>query len=309
MQYLRPTCYDRFFCAGEHCPAQCPAPVDMTWTRTLGSLCESGLKLACPRAAELLLLPQEPMRFVQETDRQGPVSSPGLPPETLELLLDARRTLDLLIRDRTIDLRSRAVLAVTYCVEFEPMITDKTRYAFDELDWGFTEQTIRQFQVLTRLTGQWEEKRSDLCHLLEAMENIGDTVLQTHVGQTLALMRDLDGEEYRLLREEFDRYMAPREHLFENLLMYCVHRYFLSTAEALTVAPGARRMAVSFVLLRAMCARVWRETGRLTDNVFLDLCWHFARSTGDEPGGGAAWESLLASPLGSWDRLQRLLWR
>ncbi len=311
MQYIKPGCYDQFFCVGESCPAQCPAPVDMTWTRTLGALCETGINLACPRAAELLLR-EDKMTFLRHTDGLAGEEPQGVTAEQLGLMLDARGTMDLLLQERGMELRPRLVLALTYSLDVDPLITAKYRYAYEELDWGFTEQPHRQFQALTQLTGDWELKRSDLCKLLREMQELceADTVLCGHLKETLKLFDRLSGEEYRRLRDQFDRYMQPREHLFENLMVYYVHRYFLAAAEEKTVAPGAKYMAVSFALLRALCAQIWQKSGSLTDHVFTTLCWHYARCTEEDPEAHAAlMKRLMDSPLYSRERLQRLLWQ
>lgn len=312
MQYIRPSCYDRFYCPGEGCAAPCPAPVDRTWTRTLGDLCEMGLDLGCPRAAALLLLGQDKLTFIPSRDDQPPAALSGLTREQLSLLLDARRTMDLLLQDREMALRPRVVLALTYAAELEPLLPAKRRYAYDELDWGFTEQPTRQFQVLAQLTGQWDAKRTDLLALLADMEDFcgGDRVLAVRLRETKTLFSDLSGGEYQRLRDRFDREMAPRDYLFENLLVCWVHRYFLDGAEELTVVPFLRRMGAGFALLRAMCFQVWRESGSLTDQMFIALCWHLSRQTGQDPETAAAFDRRLAeAPCCRAERLQRLLWQ
>lgn len=309
MQYSKPVFYDQFFCTGERCPAPCPAPVDMTWTRTLGGFCETGLSMACPKAAELMLLRPDKITFRQKSDGLPEAPLSGLSRDQLTLLLDARKTVDLLLQDRELGLRSRLVLVLTYCAGFEPLISAKTRFAYEELDWGFTEQPNRQFQALVQLAGHWELKRSDMCNLLLEFQRLstGDDVLSSHIRETLKLFGTLSGEDYRLLREQFDQFMEPREYLFENLLVYFVHRYFLASTGEQTVAPGVKLMAVSFALLRAMAARIWRETGDFTDSAFLSLCWHYARCAEEQPHISTAL-GRNPSPLYGWERLERLLW-
>lgn len=312
MKYKKPDYTDAFYCAPEDCPATCPAPLDMTWTKAVGSYCQCGLSLACPRAARDILLHQEPTRYLTLTD-----AAPGQPPEPeaqsrLELILDARKTVELLLGNRSMALRPRAVLALTYCAELEPLLPAKTRFAYEELDWGFTEQPVRQFQVLVNLAGHWELKRSDMCNLLWDLSQLcaGDSVLSTHLTETFRRFKTLSGEEYRLLRGQFDQYLAPRDYLFENLMGYYIHRYFMDPQNLLTVAPGAKLMALSFLVLRTMASRIWQEAGDLTDEALTALCWHFARCMEENPEvSRSLHQRLEENPLYSWERLQRLLWK
>lgn len=312
MKYIYPCQLEGFYCAGEHCSAPCAAPVDMTWTRTLGQYCETGLSLACPEAAKLLLLHTEQTVFRQKSDGQAAAPLTGMTQAQLDLMWDARKTLDILLQNRELTFRERVVLATTYGAEFEPMITSAARYAYDEMDWGYTEQPMRQLQSAVHLLGRWELKRSDLCNLLRDFLELcgGDAVLSYHLRETLRLFANLSGEEFRLLRDRFDEVMAPREYLFENLMVYYVHRYFLARAQELTVTTGIRLMAVSFVLLRAMAARFWQETGELTDQAILALCGGYARCVEEDPAVLRALEQRFQeSALYSRERLQRLLWR
>ncbi len=310
MKYLRPVPYDTFVCAGPMCKAPCPAPVDMTWTRTLGDLCESGLSLGCPRAAELLLR-TEKLTFREDSDNVPPMESP-VPPERIALLLDARKTVDLLLQDRGMPMRSRAELALTYCAELEPLIDEKNRYRYEEMDWGFTEQPGRQLQSIQQLSGDYDRKRRTLSGILEDLTALsgGDAILLNHLSQTRLLMRTLDGEQYQLLRDAFDRFLEPHEYWFENLMVCEVHRFFLSHTGAGTVAPGAKRMAVTFAVIRAMAVRIWQETGDLSADAFTALCRHYTRLTEEDPGAREEMtRHFREDPRYSWEALQQMLYR
>lgn len=312
MKYLYPSELEGFYCVGEQCTVPCPAPVDMTWTRTLGQYCESGLSLACPEAAKALLTHREKAAFRSKSDSQTPPPLDGLAQDQLDLMWDARKTMDIVLQNRELPFRDRVVLAVTYGAEFEPMITSSARYAYAEMDWGYTEQPMRQLQSAVYALGRWELKRSDLCNVLMDLRELcaHDAVLMNHLGETLRMFADLSGEEFRLLRDKFDAYMTDREYLFENLLVYYVHRYFLARAQAQTVLPGVRLMAVSFAVIRAMAARIWQETGALTDQAVLSLCSGYARCVEEDPKVRQAMAARLQeSALYERERLQRLLWR
>ena len=311
MKHITPTYMPEFFCQGSLCPSPCAAPVDMTWTWTLGDTCEAGVSMGCPMGAERILLRPEKTQFLEERDDSPTASLRGLAPEQLALMLDARKTMDIILQNRELPFRTDVVLALTYGAEFDPMIGTDARYAYEELDWGFTEQPYRQVQAVVQLQGSWENKRSDLWNILAELERLcaADSVLRTHLTGTLRLFEGLSGEEYRTLRDRFDGEMKQREHLFEQLLVYLVHRHFFSHAADKTVRPCLQLLAVSFAVLRAMAVRLWLESGSLTDGVFTDLCWHYARCVEDTP---EIREKLLssfeASPLYSRERLQRLLW-
>lgn len=311
MKHITPSKFGRFFCAGSQCPAPCAAPVDMTWTRTLGNYCETGLCLACPKAAEQILLHPEQTTFRMDRDDAPAMPLVGITEEQLELMLDARRTMDLLVQNRDLPLRTDVVLALTYGAEFSPMIATGARYAYEELDWGYTEQPYRQVQAVVQVQGGWEIKRSDLCQMLAQFGRLcqSDDVLGMHLRETGRMLQRISGEEYRQLRDRFDEAMMPRRHLFENLLVYFVHRYFLANTQEQTVVPGLRLMATSYAVIRAMAARIWHETGALTDEVMVSLCWHYARAVEESPQVlEVLRNSFETEPLYSRERLQRLLW-
>lgn len=311
MKHITPDYLKDFFCQGVQCPAPCAAPVDMTWTRTLGEICETGVSMGCPLGAERILLRPEKTRFLEERDDTAPMSLQGLTADQLALMLDARLTMDIILQNRELPFRTDVVLALSYGAEFDPMIGTDARYAYEELDWGYTEQPYRQVQAVVQLQGGWESKLSDLRNILVELSRLcgQDTVLRAHLLGTLRMLEQLGGQEYRVLRDRFDAKMQPREYLFEQLLVYLVHRHFLAHADAQTVIPCLKLMAVSFAVIRSMCLRLWQETGSLTDAVFTDLCWHYARCVEDTPEiRRGLREAFETSPLYTRDRLQRLLW-
>lgn len=311
MKHITPDYFKEFFCEGAQCPAPCAAPVDMTWTRTLGGVCETGVSMGCPVGAGRILLRPEKTRFLEETDGTPAASLQGLTKDQLALMLDARKTMDIILQNRELPFRTDVVLALTYGAEFDPMIDTGARYAYEELDWGFTEQPYRQVQAVVQLQGGWENKLSDLRNMLAELSRLcrQDEVLVSHLMGTLRLLERISGEEYRLLRDRFDKEMKSREYLFEQLLVYLVHRHFLAHGEEKTVVPCLRLLAVSFAVIRAMCIRLWQETGMLTDAVFTDLCWHYARCVEDTPEiRQGLYSAFETSDLYSRERLQRLLW-
>ena len=120
----------------------------------------------------------------------------------------------------------------------------------------------------------------------------------------------MSGEEYKALRDDFDQYMKPRDYLFENLMVYYTHRYFLSHAQEQTVLPGIQFAMVSFAVIRAMSARLYRDTGVLSDHAFVALCRHYARSVEENSQVRSILNQRFPSdPLYSQDNLQRMLWQ
>lgn len=84
-------------------------------------------------------------------------------------------------------------------------------------------------------------KRSNMLQLLIQLHELtrDDELLQDHLTHTISLIEPMSGEEYKALRDTFDQYMKPRDYLFENLMVYYIHRYFLANAQEQTVLPGA----------------------------------------------------------------------
>ncbi len=312
MRYIRPDYMDRFYCSGEGCPTPCAAPADMTWTRTIGSLCEAGLSMSCPLGAKLILLHASPVVYREDRDSAPSAPLDGISPNQLELMLDARKTLDIILQNRSLPLRSDVMLALIYSYEFQPMISSGSRYAYDEMDWGFTEQPYRQLSYALTAQGGWEMKRSNMLQILIRIFELsrGDDLLQNHLLHTTKLIESLSGADYKALRDEFDQYIAPRDHLFENLMVYYIHRYFLANTVQRTVLPGVQFAVVSFSVIRAMAARLYRSTGVVSDEAFLSLCRHYARCMEENADVCMALKNQFASdPLFSQDSLQRMLWQ
>lgn len=308
MQHIHAKCTESFHCP----PGECPAPCSLacpTWTNTLGDICETGLSMACPQAAGHMLLSTTPMGFTTRRGDEAPADFHSLTREQLSLILDARRTLDIVLQNRSLEFRSDVVQALTYTSEFDPMITSDARYAYEELDWGYTEQPYRMLGGLVQLQGFWPEKQQDLIAVLEDMRPIavGDSLLGEHFDKTITFFRSLSPEECKTRRDSFDRYMTPREYMFENLLVYLVHRHFLDHPEKQSVLPGMIFTMVSFAVLRAMSYEVFQRTGDLAPETFVTLCSHYcACAEGDLLP--ALYEKFSESPLYTVTRLQRLLW-
>lgn len=312
MRYMKPDYLERFYCTAENCSAPCAAPADISWTRTLGDTCETGISLSCPQAANLILLHEAPTVYRTDRDQAPAAQLSGITASQLSLLLDARKTADIIIQNRALPLRSNIMLLLIYGYEFEPMITSGSRYAYDEMDWGFTEQPYRQLSYALTAQGNWEMKRSNMLHLLIQLHELtrDDQLLQDHLTRTISLIEPLSGEAYKALRDDFDQYMKPREYLFENLMVYYTHRYFLSHAQEQTVLPGIQFSMVSFAVIRAMSARLYRDTGVLSDHAFVALCRHYARSVEENFQVRSTLNQCFSSdPLYSQDNLQRMLWQ
>ncbi len=312
MQYIKPDYLCHFYCTAESCSPICAAPADMSWTRTLGNTCETGISMSCPQAAELILLHEAPTVYQTDYDSAPADRLTGITADQLSLMLDARKTADIIIQNRALPLRSNVMLLLIYGYEFEPMITSGSRYAYDEMDWGFTEQPYRQLSYALTAQGNWEMKRSNMLQLLIQLHELteNDELLQDHLTRTISLIEPLSGEEYRALRDTFDQYMKPKEYLFENLMVYYTHRYFLSHAQEQTILPGIQFSMVSFAVIRAMSARLHWDTGVLSDHAFVALCRHYARSIEENPKiRGILNQRFSADPLYSQDNLQRMLWQ
>lgn len=312
MLCIKPSYLDQFYCSGEGCAAPCAAPADMTWTRSMGNLCESGFSLACPQGAQEILLPPE--RTVLQYKKDSTPSAPlyGITQDQLDLMIDAKKTMTIIVQNRSLAFRSNVMLALIYGCEFEPMISSGSRYAYDELDWGFTEQPYRQLSYALTAQGDWEMKRSNLLNLLIQFHDLcqEDTLLQDQLHRAIDMVVPLTGQTFKSLRDEFDNYMKPREYLFENLLLYYVHRYFLSHAQEATVLPGVKLAMVSFAAIRSISARLYCDTGVVTEDAFAAICRHWARCVEENSNIHAALEDrFLHDPLYSQDSLQRMLWQ
>ena len=313
MRYTKPDYLERFYCAAENCPTPCAAPADICWTRTLGDTCETGISMTCPQAANLILLHEAPTVYRTSRDGTSPAAPlTGVTENQLSLMLDARKTTEIIIQNRALPLRSNVMLLLIYGFEFEPMITSGSRYAYDELDWGFTEQPYRQLSYALTAQGNWEMKRSNMLQLLIQLHELtrDDELLQDHLTHTISLIEPMSGEEYKALRDTFDQYMKPRDYLFKNLMVYYIHRYFLANAQEQTVLPGIRFSMVSFAVIRAMSARLYQDTGVLSEHAFSALCRHYARCVEENPQVRAILEQRFPTdPLYSQDNLQRMLWQ
>ena len=155
-------------------------------------------------------------------------------------------------------------------------------------------------------------KRSNMLQLLIQLHELtrDDELLQDHLTHTISLIEPMSGEEYKALRDTFDQYMKPRDYLFENLMVYYIHRYFLANAQAQTVLPGIRFSMVSFAVVRAMSARLYQDTGVLSEHAFSALCRHYARCVEENPKVREILnQRFLTDPLYCQDNLQRMLWQ
>ena len=74
--------------------------------------------------------------------------------------------------------------------------------------------------------------------------------------------------------------------------------------------PGSRFSMVSFAVIRAMSARLYQDTGVLSEHAFSALCRHYARSVEENPKvRGILEQRFPTDPLYSQDNLQRMLWQ
>ena len=87
-------------------------------------------------------------------------------------------------------------------------------------------------------------------------------------------------------------------------------RFTSATYSFRSASRSAVSSGVSFAVIRAMSARLYRDTGVLSDHAFVALCRHYARSVEENSQVRSILNQRFPSdPLYSQDNLQRMLWQ
>ena len=312
MRYLQPSYFSDFFLPEDNYNLEQSAPLDLTWTWTTGEYCEAGLSMGDTAASHLILLGKEKRTFIETKDSTSGIPLKKLTKLQIDMIADARRTIDLLIQNREMPLRTSLVAALTYCMELEPIVERSSEMEYQSLDWGYTEQPFRQLQAAAQALGKWEHKHSDLMHILFEFEQrfSRDLMLQEHVAHARAYLEPLGGEGLRTAREKFDQFMDNQDYLFENLLVYYVHRYMMNHLEDVGFMPSIQLALLAYVVIRSITMTIWAETGVFTEELFVTLCCHYAKQMELTPEVVQEFSaSMNKLEFFSPERLQRLLWQ
>ena len=281
-----------------------------TMTVNVGGIFETVALISVPENAETILTAKEGIRYHSVKDSGARVAVEGMTDEQLDLMADAFKTMDLICHDRTEPLRTDLLLALTYGLEFDPMITGPDRYAYEELDWGYTEQPYRQLSCCTPLQGRWDLKQQYLTELLKGIQGIArpDAVLDAALRSAIELMGGVDEDGYETMRNAFDLAAGEQDYLYENLLVYMLHRHWYDDVAQGTVASCVKRMMAAFAVLRSICAVAQQGGHPVTPSVFADLASRYAAAV--DEGADLQLRALMAeSPVFRRENLQRMLWR
>lgn len=279
-------------------------------TKTVGAVTETAVSLSTPGTAACILPRKEGIRYSTRRDGSPAAQIPGVDAEQTALLTEAYHTMDLILHDRTEPLRTDLLLAFTYGMEFDPMLSGGDRYAYEELDWGYTEQPYRQLSCLTPLQGRWDLKQAYLVDVLKQLRAIAlpDNVLAHAFNSAIELFENIDDDAFETMRNALDGTLEKQDYLFENLLVMLLHSHWLDDAAEATVVPCIKRMACAFAALRAFSAVIVQAKGGLTDELFQELAVRYIQSV-DEGADEALRGLFAAEPVFEKTALERMLWR
>ena len=286
-------------------------PVSPVRTDVVRDHAEQYLPLTDEKDAAQVLLPEAAITFRRKYSDEPARMENAPAKDRLDLILDSRTTADLLLQNRGVAFRQNLILMMSYTGDFDPMIATDSRYAYDELDWGYTEQPFRQVQAIVQLQGGWADKQKDLLSLLSLLSSLSpDAALASALSGAHDRFAEMDTGAFSDARNAFDAVTDARAHLLENLMVYEIHRHYTAFAAQDTILPAVQFAAVTFAAVRSLLYSRFVEKGSFSDEDFARLVSGWSRAfEEDEKAFSALLSHFRDDPLFSRDRLVRMLWR
>jgi lysine-N-methylase len=223
-----------------------------------GDLREMGISLSCPEAARIILSKKNPVAYdMAETDEPNPLYSDLDPQKYMMLVMERKEAYAAAAdRSRSIEARMRDIL-----VQAGVLQKKLTRRNVNK-----TAKSVVQSR--RELMYQW------LLHIknYECVNPAWNDMLQT----TLDFLKCTD-DEYRTAHEQFEQYHAAKAYEYEQLVMYFLYRYFVSSVYDYDLLSKLKLTAFALLVCKEFATALYQEKHKFTFKDQIEVVHCFSR--------------------------------
>ena len=262
-----------------------------------GELREVMLSLSCPEAARLILEDDSrgACRIVeQKTGKRSQYERSRDPdPELLSCMLEARRTIICLIKNRSVGIRDRMAMALSYAHDLQYHL-NRIRQS------GHLHPEMRRRRVIRRLSkrylsggaparfvnhlepfrGRGKERENRMAAWMRELQTLEPVLSQWEKKQgsiCTGLYHRKSREAYRELEHAFEKEAAVLEQEWENLFLYFSYTYLLGACYDEDLYSKVKFAVFSVMVIREWCLFQYQKTGAVSKEKLVDAAYRYSR--------------------------------
>lgn len=240
------------------------------YTEEFGSIREVGLSLSCPEAARIILGTSDITKFeTSEDDGMVPAYN-DISFDIFMNLTKSRKVIIQIIQDRSIELKNRIAIALSFSQEIQEKIdANKIDEISDVCEKYCDKEFIDRYIVgLDKYKNNYEHKYNNmkkyfmvyrsLDHINENWPHILNDVTKDLFG------KETNCEEYVDKHRNFNSYYVDNFYEYEHLMVYFIFRYFMKAVFDYDVSAKVKMAVVSYLMIKELGVHRWS----INDGVF-----------------------------------------
>ena len=289
-----------------------------------GNLLEAAISMSCPVAARMIIDREDVDSFKIKTNSK-PALNNDVDNKLLSCLLDVRKVIFDILKDRNISLNDRMIRILTLGEMVQPFI-----YEYEKLGYKkhipYLKNRILQNIKSILIEKKWLKKseeysknvldsmqKSDLMHLYLDMflglENINEKwpVLIEEVIEIL--YEKISPEEYINNKTKFNQYMRDREYEYEHILVYFIYTYFLGGVYDYNIQGMIKFAVISTLIIKEIGISFWIKNGKeFSVEEQVKIAYTYSRQVEHSDNNLMSIEGILtAHPLFAEEKIAILL--
>lgn len=262
-----------------------------------GELREVMLSLSCPEAARVILGDdsQGASRLIEKKirERSERERSQDPDPELLACLLEARKTMLCLLKDRSVGIYERMAMILSYAHDLQhhmdrirksedPHPALRRRYWFRRLSKRYLSQraAVQFVNRLEPFRNQGKERQNRISAWMREAQELEPVISRWDKKQgriCTGLYHRYSGEAYRKLERTFEEEAMALEQEWENLFWYFIYTYLLGACYDEDLYSKVKFAVFSVMIIREWCLFQYRKTGRIRREELTAAAYRYSR--------------------------------
>ncbi len=234
-----------------------------------GGLRELGLSLSCPEVSRLVLSSSKAIRFGEWLQDETVAGTDYTKDPLFEALIDARDVLFGILQNRELAISDRVSLYVMYGAALQNVMDseESSQNMTDEIltiAERFSDEAYVEKALNSIAGADFEET---LGYVREIFDFVGNLEIINDKWRTMFeaaknRLLECDAHTYEQLHNEFAKYYAEFEYVFEHLLVYYVYRYFMKMIFDGDIFSKAVMCSIAAIVIREMDVAAWDMNGK-----------------------------------------------
>lgn len=244
---------------------------------------EIGISLSCPEAARVILRSSKKVEFELIENNEEVNSLDDINQMIYITLMKCRKIVFDILQNRTLDLRVRCALIISFAEEIQEKIDFNKIEEIKEveekyLDQSFINETIKSIE---EYEGKESEKYNNINEILKVFKDLKHINPNDPLGLEDALryfwQSEDDEELYLDIHKKFEEYYKDKSYKFEQILVYFVFRYFMKAVFDYDVIAKIKTALVSYLMIKELSVVRYLENKEFTEEDMVDISHTYSK--------------------------------